>query len=98
MNRALLHPLDDIALGLVKTLRGVVIIFAAANAGLVIVALRLAAQFIATFAQGGFGLGGLFAQARGLFASPDLQILLEGVEVVLDNVSSLGDSHDALRS
>ena len=77
-----------------------------AGASVLSVVAGLAAQLFRARAQLGAGLGGLFTnpglggaglltQARGLFARADLEILLEGLQVVLDVFSRLGGGHDA---
>src|SRR5690606_38692469 len=91
----LLHALDHIALRLVELLGGVVVIFTTAHLGVVVIAARLFAQFLGLLAQAGFGLGGLFLQTLGFLTGAGLEVLLQGLEVVLDVFTSLGRGHDA---
>jgi hypothetical protein len=84
LHRALLYPLDQVALGLVEAFGRLVVVFAAALAHLVIVDAGLLAGDLGLLAQGGLGLGGLRAQAGALLTADALQVLLQGVQVGFD--------------
>ena len=61
-------------MGLIETLRSVVIVFPAADAGLVVITAGLFAQFVGALADAGVSLGSLFAQAGFGFRRLGLQL------------------------